>query len=133
MIPQLHHALYRLRCHRRRFDVACMRTFKMLFGRGQIRSTLTALVLSLIAPLSHATDLSDFGPLNDMVCLISSEISGPWLYAIGVVLIIVGAIAIASSESTISKLISTVVIGLGIASVAIPIMKNHFKVSYVCS
>jgi hypothetical protein len=68
-----------------------------------------------------------------IVCLISAYISGPWLYAIGVVLIIVGAVAIGNSESTIGKMISTVFVGLGLASVAIPIVKNHLMINYTCS
>ena len=126
--------LARLRGHRRQFDAKCLGTLKFLFGRGQVRSTILALSLAMVAPLSRAaTDLSDLGTLNSVVCLVSGEISGPYLYAIGLVLFIVGAVAIASSESTIMKMLSTVIVGFGLASAAIPILKNHFDVSYTCT
>jgi len=38
-----------------------------------------------------------------------------------------------NSESTIGKMISTVFVGLGLASVAIPIVKNHLMINYTCS
>lgn len=105
-----------------------------LFSRKELRSTLAAAVLAFAAPLASAsgTDLSDLSTATDIVCLISTYISGPWLFVIGVVLMIVGAVAIATSESTIGKLISTVFVGLGFASAAVPIVKNHLKLNYVC-
>ena len=105
-----------------------------LFSRKEIRSTLAAAVLAFMAPFASAsgTDLSDLSTATDIVCLISTYISGPWLFVIGVVLMIVGAVAIANSESTIGKLISTVFVGLGFASAAVPIVKNHLKLNYVC-
>jgi hypothetical protein len=77
--------------------------------------------------------MSDLGSATDVICLISSYVSGPWLYAIGIVLIIIGAVAIANSESSIGKFISLVLVGLGIASCAIPIVKNHLKINYTCA
>ncbi len=106
---------------------------KFLFGRKEIRSTLVAVALASVAPMASAVDMSDLGSATGIVCLISAYISGPWLYAIGVVLIIVGAVAIGNSESTIGKMISTVFVGLGLASVAIPIVKNHLMINYTCS
>ncbi|MGF7136025.1 small-conductance mechanosensitive channel [Paraburkholderia sp. EB58] len=106
---------------------------KFLFGRKEIRSTLVAVTLASVAPMASAVDMSDLGSATGIVCLISAYISGPWLYAIGVVLIIVGAVAIGNSESTIGKMISTVFVGLGLASVAIPIVKNHLMINYTCS
>ena len=106
---------------------------KFLFGRKEIRSTLVAAALASVAPMASAVDMSDLGSATGIVCLISAYISGPWLYAIGVVLIIVGAVAIANSESSIGKMISSVFVGLGLASVAIPIVKNHLMINYTCS
>ncbi|MGF6726802.1 small-conductance mechanosensitive channel [Paraburkholderia sp. GAS41] len=117
-----------VRLHTRAFSAA-----KFLFGRKEIRSTLVAVALASVAPMASAVDMSDLGSATGIVCLISAYISGPWLYAIGVVLIIVGAVAIGNSESTIGKMISTVFVGLGLASVAIPIVKNHLMINYTCS
>lgn len=102
----------------------------------EIVTTLLALVLSFIAPVSMAqsssTSISDLSTASGIICMISDYISGPWLYGIGIVLIIVGAVAISSSESSISKMISTVFVGLGLAACAVPIVKNHLGLSYTC-
>lgn len=104
-----------------------------MFGRGQLRSTLVATVLCLIAPLSHATDVSDLSGLNNFICLLTAEVNGGWLYGIGIAVIIFGAVAIATAESTIIKLLSTAVLGLGIAVAAVPIVKNHLGLTFTCT
>ncbi|MFL9995295.1 TrbC/VirB2 family protein [Paraburkholderia sediminicola] len=104
-----------------------------LFSRRELRSTIVAAALACFAPMASAVDMSDLGSATDVICLISSYVSGPWLYAIGIVLIIIGAVAIANSESSIGKFISLVLVGLGIASCAIPIVKNHLKINYTCA
>ncbi|HKR40043.1 MAG TPA: conjugal transfer protein TrbC [Paraburkholderia sp.] len=112
---------------------AVRRTCRRLFARAELRSTLIAAGLSVIAPVASATDLSDLGSATDVICLVSSWISGPWLFGIGLVIIIVAFIAIATSESTIAKVLSTALAGIGFAACAVPILKNHFKISYVCT
>ncbi|WP_321853281.1 conjugal transfer protein TrbC [Paraburkholderia tropica] len=104
-----------------------------LFGRRELRTTLIAAGLSAVAPIAGATDLSDLSSATDVICLISGWISGPYLFGIGLVLLIFGFIAIAASEGTIAKILSGCVLGIGLAACAIPIMKNHFKISYVCT
>ncbi|MEX3900969.1 conjugal transfer protein TrbC [Paraburkholderia sp. BR10954] len=101
--------------------------------RRELRSTVVAASLAAFAPFALAVDLTDLGSATDVICLISSYISGPWLYGIGIVLIIVGAVAIGNSESTIGKIISTVFVGLGLAACAIPIVKNHLHINYTCT
>jgi hypothetical protein len=110
---------------------ACAR----LFSRRELRTTLIAAALSAIAPMASATstDLSDLGPATDAICLISNYISGPWLFCIGLVVSIVAFIAIANSESTIGKVLGSVFVGIGLAACAIPVLKDHFKISYVCT
>jgi small-conductance mechanosensitive channel len=107
--------------------------YQRFLSRREIRSTIIAASLAFFTPLASAVSMSDLGPATDFICLISSYISGPWLYGIGIVLIIVGAVAIASSEGTIGKLISGVVVGLGIAACAVNIVKNHLGISYTCA
>ncbi|WP_429298837.1 TrbC/VirB2 family protein [Paraburkholderia sp. GAS199] len=119
-----------LKSHLRAIAVNAFRRF---LSRREIRSTIVAASLAFFAPFASAVSLSDLGSATDVICLISAYISGPWLYGIGIVLIIVGAVAIASSESTIGKLISTVLVGLGLASCAVPIVKNHLNISYTCA
>ncbi|MEK7898054.1 TrbC/VirB2 family protein [Burkholderia contaminans] len=108
-------------------------TSHYLFGRGQRLSTLTALLLTFAAPAAKAVDLGDMGNASDFICLIQAYVSGPWLYGIGIVLIIVGAVMISNSESNFGKFLSTIVVGLGVASCAIPIVKNHLKINYTCA
>jgi len=48
------------------------------------------------------------------------------------VLITVGGVAVANSESNIAKTFSIVLMGLGIASVAVPIMRDHFGMAVAC-
>lgn len=107
--------------------------YRRFLSRREIKSTIVAASLTFFAPFASAVSLSDLGSATDVICLISAYISGPWLYGIGIVLIIVGAVAIASSESTIGKLISTVLVGLGLASCAVPIVKNHLNIAYTCA
>lgn len=103
----------------------------------EITTTLLALMFSLISPLSMAQSsssgsISDLSNASGLICMISNYISGPWLYGIGIVLIIVGAVAISSSESSIAKMTSTVFVGLGIAACAVNIVKDHLGISYTC-
>ncbi|BCF95235.1 TrbC/VirB2 family protein [Paraburkholderia largidicola] len=107
--------------------------YHRFLSRREIKSTIVAACLAFFAPFASAVSVSDLGPATDVICLISAYISGPWLYGIGIVLIIVGAVAIASSESTIGKLISSVFVGLGLAACAIPIVKNHLNIQYTCA
>lgn len=87
-------------------------------------------VVSLAA--MAAGDYSSLTGLTDIICTISDLISGPYLYGIGIVLITIGGVAVANSESNIAKTFSVVLVGLGIASVAVPIMRDHFKLAQVC-
>ncbi len=43
-----------------------------------------------------------------------------------------GAIAIANSEGTLAKFFSIVLMGIGIAAAAIPIMRDHMKITVAC-
>jgi hypothetical protein len=107
--------------------------YHRFLSRREIRSTIVAASLAFAPPFASAVTLSDLSSATDVICLIQAYISGPWLYGIGVVLIIVGAVAIASSESTIGKLISSVFVGLGLAACAVNIVKNHLGVTYTCA
>jgi len=107
--------------------------YQRFLSRREIQSTIVAASLAFFTPFASAVSLSDLGAASDVICLIQAYISGPWLYGIGIVLIIVGAVAIASSESTIGKLISSVLVGLGLAACAVNIVKNHLGISYTCA
>ncbi|MGG2041459.1 TrbC/VirB2 family protein [Burkholderia gladioli] len=104
-----------------------------LFGRDERRSTFMALLLTLAAPAAKAVDLTDMSNAADLICLIQGYVSGPLLFGIGIVLIIVAGLAVANSESTIGKVIGSVVAGLGVAACALPLVKNHLKINYTCA
>jgi hypothetical protein len=118
----------------RKVAEASMSIYRAYLCPREIASTLVALLLACAAPASMAqsTSISDLSTASGLICMISDYISGPWLYGIGIVLIIVGAVAISASESTIGKMTSTVFVGLGIAACAVNIVKNHMNLSYTC-
>ncbi|MEZ0606248.1 TrbC/VirB2 family protein [Paraburkholderia sp. IW21] len=118
---------------RTRLRVLATRAFQRFLSRREIRSTLVAGALAFFAPFASAVSMTDLGPATDVICLIQAYISGPWLYGIGIVLIIVGAVAIANSESTIGKIISSVFVGLGLAACAVNIVKNHLGITFACA
>jgi type IV secretory pathway VirB2 component (pilin) len=90
-------------------------------------------ILSMVSVAAMAAgDFSTLTGLTDIICTISNLISGPYLYGIGIVLITIGGVAVANSESNIAKTFSVVLVGLGIASVAVPIMRDHFHMATAC-
>ena len=97
------------------------------------KSMLLGAVLSGVSMAAMASgSITDLTGLTDIICTISNLISGPYLYGIGIVLITLGGVAVANSESNIAKTFSVVLIGLGIASVAVPIMRDHFHMAVAC-
>jgi hypothetical protein len=102
-----------------------------------VRDALTmtfmfSLAAKAFAQTSGTGSTTDLTGLTNIICTISNVISGPYLYGIGIVLVVLGGVAIASSESTIAKFASGGLMGLGIASVAVPIMQNHFAIAASC-
>ena len=94
---------------------------------------LVGAILSAFSVAAMAAgSITDLNGLTDIICTISNLISGPYLYGIGIVLITIGGVAVANSESNIAKTFSVVLVGLGIASVAVPIMKDHFGLAQTC-
>jgi type IV secretory pathway VirB2 component (pilin) len=94
---------------------------------------LVGALLSVVSMAAMAAgDYSSLTGLTDIICTISNLISGPYLYGIGIILIVLGGVAVASSESTVAKIFSGVLVGLGFASVAIPIMRDHFHMAVAC-
>jgi TrbC/VIRB2 pilin len=102
-----------------------------------MRPGLPMIVGALLSGISTAAlaatgDFSSLTSVTDIICTISNLISGPYLYGIGIILIVVGAIAIANSEGTLAKFFSIVLMGIGIAAAAIPIMRDHMKITVAC-
>lgn len=101
---------------------------------ARTRSQHTALMLGaamlLCAQSAFAADIGIFSGLTNMICSIQALVSGPIIFVIGVVVIILGAIGIANSESTIVKIVMTAIVGIGLAAAAIPIAKNMGLTQY---
>jgi|ERR1700754_276120 hypothetical protein len=116
-----------------RLRSTALSAYRRFLTRREIRSTIVAASLAFFTPFASAVSLTDLGSATDVICLIQAYISGPWLYGIGIVLIIVGAVAIANAESSIGKLISSVFVGLGLAACAVNIVKNHLGITYTCA
>ncbi|KND57714.1 hypothetical protein BVER_03537 [Candidatus Burkholderia verschuerenii] len=75
---------------------------------------LVGALLSMMSVAARAAgDYSSLTGLTDIICTISNLISGPYLYGIGIVLITIGGVAVANSESNIAKTFSVVLVGLG--------------------
>jgi len=70
--------------------------------------------------------------VTNVVCSVTNTIRGPYLFGGGLALITMGGVAIASSESTIFKLMSGSMVGLGIAAAGLPIL-NMVGVNTGCS
>ena len=86
--------------------------------------------MPLSAQNALAADIGIFSGLTNMICSIQALVSGPIIFVIGVVVIILGAIGIANSESTIVKIVMTAIVGIGLAAAAIPIAKNMGLTQY---
>lgn len=108
--------------------------YRQYLSPSEIKATLMAVILSVlpVVAMAQSASIADLSGATGIICMITNYVSGPVLYGLGVILIIIGAIAIASSESTISKLVSSVVVGLGLAACAVNIVKNHLGVNYIC-
>ncbi len=66
----------------------------------------------------------ELASLSNFVCMIANFVKSGYLLAGGVIVIVIGAIAIAQSESTIVKFVSTIGIGIGIAAACIPLLQK---------
>ncbi|BDC45361.1 hypothetical protein PTKU15_86580 [Paraburkholderia terrae] len=114
---------------RKFFSTAAAVAKKLRPGKPMI---VGALLSVASAAAMAAGDYTSLTGLTDIICTISNLISGPYLYGIGIILIVLGGVAVANSESNIAKTFSVVLIGLGIASVAVPIMRDHFHMAVAC-
>lgn len=110
---------------------------KKLCNLANMRVGLTTVGVMAMVPAAHADTGGGgsglFPGLTTLVCSISTTISGPWLYAIAVVCVIVGAVGIANSESTITKYIVGTLSGLGLAASAGTLVANGMGITASCT
>ncbi|GJG97762.1 prepilin [Cupriavidus pauculus] len=79
-----------------------------------------------------AADILAFAALGDFICGIATFINTKYLFVAGLILIVLGAIGIANSESSIMKFISVICIGVGIAASA-PTIMRALNVATACT
>ncbi|MEW6343091.1 MAG: TrbC/VirB2 family protein [Pseudomonadota bacterium] len=110
---------------------------KKRFNLTAMRAGLTTIGVMAMVPAAHAqsstSSTSYFSGLTNLVCGISTTISGPWLYAIAVVCVIIGAVGIANSESTITKYIVGTLSGLGLAASAGTLVAQGMGIAASCT
>jgi type IV secretory pathway VirB2 component (pilin) len=110
-----------------------------IFNLTNMRVGLTTVGVMVMVPAAHAqssgssSSSSYFSGLTNLVCGISTTISGPWLYAIAVVCVIIGAVGIANSESTITKYIVGTLSGLGLAASAGTLVAQGMGITSSCT
>lgn len=83
---------------------------------------LATLMLMAAATSAGAAEIAAFSALGDFICGIATFINTKYLFVAGLILIVLGAVGIANSESTIMKFVSVICIGVGLAAAAPSIM-----------
>jgi len=92
-----------------------------------VKNLIMGLALILVAGTADAAMLDS---VTGVICEIKTFFSGPFLFCGGVIIIILAAIGIANSESTIIKFVSFAGVGIGVAAAAIPIMQKYGIAAY---
>ncbi|MBY4898642.1 TrbC/VirB2 family protein [Cupriavidus sp. AU9028] len=92
-------------------------------ARKSLPSILVLIGMMTFATSAMAAEAAFLNNLGEFICGIATFINTKYLFVAGLILIVIGAIGIASSESTIMKFISVVCIGIGLAAAAPSIMK----------
>lgn len=83
---------------------------------------LATLTLMVAATSAGAAEIAALSALGDFICGIATFINTKYLFVAGLILIVLGAVGIANSESTIMKFVSVICIGVGLAAAAPSIM-----------
>ncbi|MNY58028.1 hypothetical protein D3C86_1943180 [compost metagenome] len=107
-------------------------TVRAAAPRKNARQALTMIGLMAFAGSAAAADIAAFSQLGDFICGIATFINTKYLFVAGLILIVLGAIGIANSESTIMKFVSVICIGVGLAAAA-PSIMTVLGVSKACT
>jgi hypothetical protein len=100
--------------------------------RKPVQQALALTGMMAIASSAAAAEIAAFGSLGDFLCGIATFINTKYLFVAGLILIVLGAIGIANSESTIMKFVSVICIGVGLAASA-PTILTALGVAKACS
>lgn len=92
-------------------------------ARKYAPSMLVLVAMMGLATSAFAAEISALSNLGEFICGIATFINTKYLFVAGLILIVLGAVGIANSESTIMKFVSVICIGVGLAASAPSIMK----------
>ncbi|SDD57118.1 hypothetical protein SAMN05216345_11186 [Cupriavidus sp. YR651] len=101
-------------------------------ARKKAPKALTLLGLMAVASSAAAAEIAAFSALGDFICGIATFINTKYLFVAGLILIVLGAVGIANSESTIMKFVSVICIGVGLAAAA-PSILRVLNVAAACT
>ncbi|WP_059414579.1 hypothetical protein [Cupriavidus basilensis] len=88
--------------------------------------------LLTVAPPAFAQEIAAFSNLGIFVCGLATFINTKYLFVGGLVLLVFGFISYAASESTLIKVLSVLIMGVGLAAAAPSIMKQ-FGIGAACT
>ncbi|QET04075.1 prepilin (plasmid) [Cupriavidus pauculus] len=101
-------------------------------ARKPVQQALAMTGLMAIAGSAAAAELAALSSLGEFICGIATFINTKYLFVAGLILIVLGAVGIANSESTIMKFVSVICIGVGLAAAA-PSIMTVLGVAKACS
>jgi len=97
-------------------------TLRTAIARKRASKAITMVALMAAASTAAAAEIAAFSALGEFICGIATFINTKYLFVAGLILIVLGAVGIANSESTIMKFVSVICIGVGLAAAAPSIM-----------
>lgn len=101
-------------------------------ARHYAAPALLMTALLCVATPALAEDIAAFSNLGSFVCGLATFVNTKYLFVGGLVLLVFGFIALAAAESTMMKVLSTLIMGVGLAASAPAIMKQ-FGIGAACS
>lgn len=109
------------------------RTFAQHLQKPDVqRRIVTVCATLLIASFATNAMADEMGLMTGVFCMIANFFNTTFLFVAGLILIIISAIGIASSESTIMKFVSGAGVGVGLAAIAVPLLKKY-GIGQACS
>lgn len=93
-------------------------------ARKYAPSAMLMIGMMAVATSAVAADDSFLGNLSNFICGLATFINTKYLFVLGLIVIVLGAIAYANAESSLSKFISGACVGIGLAAAAPSILKT---------
>lgn len=87
-------------------------------ARKYAPSAMLMIGMMAVATSAVAADDSFLGNLGNFICGLATFINTKYLFVLGLIVIVLGAIAYANAESSLSKFVSGACVGIGLAAAA---------------